>query len=103
MIIEFTWNPSKDRSNVAKHGVSFELAKLVFNDANVIIELERHVDGEERWQATGRVGEHLVLMVVHTTWDEEDIEVIRIISARKAEKHERKNYEEQRRRLLDGP
>ena len=103
MSIEFTWDLSKALSNTAKHGVSFELAKQVFCDANVVIELQQHVDGEERWQATGRVGEHLMLLVVHTTWDEGDLEIIRIISARRAEKHERIFYEEQRRRLSGGP
>lgn len=103
MKTEFSWDPAKASSNSAKHGVTFEIARLVFNDPNVVIELERHVDGEERWQATGQVGEHLMLLVVHTTWDDKDIEIVRIISARRAEKHERKIYEEQRRRLSDGP
>jgi uncharacterized protein len=103
MTVEFTWDPVKNRSNVAKHGVSFEAARQVFFDAHVLIELERYVDGEERWQATGRIGEHLILLVVHTTWDVDDIEVIRIISARRAEKHERKIYEEQRSRLSGRP
>jgi uncharacterized protein len=103
MTIEFSWDPVKATSNAGKHGVTFEIAKLVFNDPNVVIELERHVDDEERWQAVGRIGEHVMLLVVHTTWDVDDIEIIRIISARRAEKHERNIYEEQRRRLSGGP
>jgi uncharacterized protein len=103
MTTEFTWDPVKANSNVRKHGVTFELGRLVFGDPNVVIELERHVDGKERWQAIGRIGEHLILLVVHTTWDEGEIEIIRIISARRAENHERKIYEEQRRRTSGGP
>ena len=103
MTIEFTWDTVKAQTNVSKHDVPFQFATQVFFDANVVIELERHVDGEERWQATGRVGDQLMLLVVHTSWDEDEVEIIRIISARRAEKHERKIYEEQRRRLSDGP
>lgn len=103
MTIEFTWDTVKAQTNVSKHDVPFQFATQVFFDANVVIELERHVDGEERWQAIGLAGEHVLLLVVHTSWDEDEVEIIRIISARKAEKHERKIYEEQRRRLSDGP
>ena len=103
MTIEFTWDTVKAQTNVSKHDVPFQFATQVFFDANVVIELERHVDGEERWQATGRVGDQLMLLVVHTSWDEDEVEIIRIISARRAEKHEQKIYEEQRRRLSDGP
>ena len=91
----FTWDPAKANSNLAKHGVAFEDATRVFNDIDAIFELERHVDGEERWQTIGIVEGELLLLVVHTNWTENDGEVIRIISARKVEKHERRKYEKQ--------
>jgi uncharacterized DUF497 family protein len=55
--------------------------------------LERIVDGEERWQVVGMVGDFLLLLVVHTVHNADDIEVIRIISARKVEKHESRLFE----------
>jgi uncharacterized protein len=101
--VEFVWDPVKAALNERKHGVVFAQATRVFSDPHVLFELDRYVEGEERWQALGMAGEHVMLLVVHTTWDEDDIEIVRIISARRAEKHERKVYEEQLRRLSNGP
>ena len=53
------------------------------------------MDGEERWQTIGRIGGVLFLLVVHTFEEaEDDTEVIRVISARKAKKVERRQYED---------
>jgi uncharacterized DUF497 family protein len=92
MTVEFTWDPRKAQSNLRKHGISFETAILAFDDPNQINRLERHVDGEERWQLLGLVKGQLMLLVIHTMWNEGELEVIRIISARKAEKHEEADY-----------
>ena len=51
-------------------------------------------DGEERWQTLGLVGEVVVLLVAHTYHEQGEIEMIRIISARKATRQERKCYEQ---------
>ncbi len=75
--------------------MSFETAGLVFTDPFARMRQDRVVNGEPRWQAIGRVAEELVLVVAHTVRSEDDNEVIRIISARKALKQERKRYEEQ--------
>jgi len=72
--------------------VSFETATLVFSDPFVIFEPDREVDGEERWQAVGRVDEQILLLVVHTHEEHEDEETIRIISARRAAKREEEAY-----------
>ena len=53
---------------------------------------ERVVDGEERWQAIGSAGGVVVLAVAHAVSDESGVEVVRIISARKATPAERKRY-----------
>jgi len=91
------WDESKNISNRAKHGVSFELAAQVFDDPYALSVAERVVDHEERWQTIGLVGDMLVLLVVHTWRSEENDEMIRIISARKATPHERRAYEQRRK------
>jgi uncharacterized protein len=95
--IRFEWDETKNRSNQRKHGLSFEEAIRVFLDPLRISSLEQIESGEERWQTFGIVRGTLLLMVVHTTWEETDeetwIEVQRIISARPATSHERRKYE----------
>lgn len=93
-MIRIEWDPQKNRTNQVKHGVSFELAQHVFDDPNQLTVQDRNVDGEERWQTLGRVGDVLILLVAHTIREDDGIEIIRIISARKAERHERTHYEQ---------
>jgi uncharacterized protein len=90
----FSWDEAKSRGNQRKHGVSFETAKLVFEDPFHLSRQDRIEEGEQRWQTLGRVHDEL-LLVAHTYSDmAEDGEHIRIISARRATKLERKIYEE---------
>lgn len=91
--MRFEWDPGKDELNLAKHGVSFDLARRVFDDPRHLSIQDSHVSGEERWQTLGLVGGIVVLLVAHTYREEEHGEVIRIISARKATRHERQIYE----------
>lgn len=91
--MRFEWDPGKDAVNLAKHGISFELARRVFDDPRHLSIQDRHVSGEERWRTLGLVGGIVVLLVAHTYREEEHGEVIRIISARKATRHERQIYE----------
>ena len=72
----------------------FETAVEVFDDPNCVMEQDREVDGEARWQAIGRAGGVLVLIVAHTIDEEEDDEIVRIFSARKVTRRERRRYEE---------
>lgn len=91
---KFEWDPDKAASNLAKHGISFEIAVRVFADTFALTLQDRIVDGERRWQTMGLVGGFLVILVAHTVIESDDgAEVIRIISARKAEPKERKRYE----------
>ena len=92
--MRFTWDEAKNRSNLAKHKVSFATACLVFDDPHALSQLDRVVEGEQRWQTLGLIGGVVVLMVAHTYTEEGDEEVIRIISARKATSYERKKYEQ---------
>ena len=91
--MRFEWDEHKDRANRLKHGVSFEIARSVFDDPRHLSIQDRQVSGEERWQTLGLVGGVVVLPVAHTHREEGDDEVIRISSARKATNHERQCYE----------
>jgi uncharacterized protein len=92
--MRLSWDEEKNKINKAKHGVSFEVAQHVFSDPLHRSLQDRHVGGEERWQTVGKVAGVLLLLVSHT-WDIDEEEEIRIISARKATAHERNSYEEQ--------
>lgn len=99
--IVFTWDEAKNRSNRKKHKLSFETAARVFDDPFHLSVQDRVEDGEERWQTLGQVDGIMLLLVAHTVAEGEPgegsgepVEVIHIISARKAEKHERRRYEE---------
>jgi uncharacterized protein len=91
----FEWDPTKAANNLRKHGVSFETAARVFTDPYALVELDRIENGEERWQTIGVVEGVLMLMVAHTVREQDDIEVIRIISARRGNRRERRRYEEE--------
>ena len=91
---KFEWDPEKATSNLIKHGISFEIAARVFADVFALTLQDRIVDGERRWQTIGLIDGFLVVLVAHTIIDSDDeSEIIRIISARKAEPKERKRYE----------
>lgn len=90
----FSWDSTKADSNQQKHGVSFELAAKVFDDPLHVSVLERIENYEERWQTLGLVEGIVLLLVAHTVVDDDDDTKIRIISARRATKHERKVYEQ---------
>ena len=85
--LEFEWDEEKAAANWKKHGVRFETASHVFEDVNRLEYYdELHSNGEERFQVIGKVNE--ILFVVYT----ERRERIRLISARKATKTERRKY-----------
>ena len=88
------WNQAKNRDNLAKHKVSFETASLVFDDPYHLSIQDRYERGEERWKTLGLVEDTVLLLVAHTVYEGEKEEVIRIISARKATKTERRIYEQ---------
>lgn len=102
-IVRYEWDETKNLQNQQKHdGISFELAAMVFEDEHCFVGLDRIDDetGEQRWLALGAV--HLepemaaVLLVVHVYREDKDGEkIIRFISARAAEKHEIRRYQEQ--------
>jgi uncharacterized DUF497 family protein len=99
--IQFEWDEAKNLANQRKHGVSFEEARQVFLDPLSFPVLERIEDGEEHWQTFGMVDGVLLLTVVHTSREKEDTgsEVVRIISARRANRRERRRYEDEDRSI----
>jgi len=90
----FEWNDEKANINYRKHGIRFEEAALVFDDPLAISEQDRIENGELRWRTIGMVGSCLMLLVAHTVRSEhEDVEIVRIISARRVDRKERRRYE----------
>lgn len=92
--VRYDWDPQKAEANLRKHKVDFETAKSVFGDPLAItIPDDEHSDDEERWITLGLAGGSDPLLVVcHTYRDQDDEEVTRIISARKATARERRQY-----------
>ena len=77
--------------------MSFETATRTFADPYLLTRQDRIENGELRWQGIGMVDGLLVLLVAYTVGEADDgTEVLRIISARKAEPKERKRYEQDR-------
>jgi uncharacterized protein len=93
-VTRYDWDEDKNQSNYVKHGISFQTAILIFDDPNVVSEVDRIVDGEERWQSLGVIGNLMIVLVAHTWRLQDSDEIIRVISARKATPKERKRYEE---------
>lgn len=89
--LRFEWDPRKDAANVKKHGISFDEAKTVFTDefARLISDPD-HSETEDRFILLGTSIHSRLLVVCHCV---REAEFIRIISARKAGKSERKVYE----------
>jgi hypothetical protein len=91
MPIKFGWDKRKARQNLSKHRVSFTEASTVFADTlSITISDPDHSEDEERWVTIGLSNRQRLLVVVHT----EEEETVRIISARTADRLERRKYEE---------
>ena len=88
---DWNWDGTKNKRNLAKHGIDFDTAQLVFDDPFAVTRFDMNCEDEDRWQTLGMIGPALVI-VVHTVPDLNTAG--RIISARKATRHERRAYEE---------
>ncbi len=85
---QIEWDEQKNQTNIAKHGISFEFAGLLFSEHYLCQFDNRFNYGEDRWQGLGEVY-GVVLFVTYTV----RADTIRLISARKASKKERKIWE----------
>ncbi len=91
--VRFEWDPRKSRTNKAKHGVSFEEARTAFLDEYArVIPDPQHSDDEDRFVLLGLSVQLQLLVVCHCY--REAGQVIRIISARRADPTERRQYAE---------
>lgn len=101
--MRYEWDESKNHLNQQQHGgISFDLAALVFEDERCLVCLDRIDDrtGEQRWLALGMAQpapDAAILLVVAHVYreDKHGEEIIRIISAREAEKREIRRYQAQ--------
>jgi uncharacterized DUF497 family protein len=90
MSLEFEWDREKARRNVVKHEVSFEEAATVFRDPfSLTIEDPAHSKYEARFVTVGETVEQRTVVVIHTDREKS----VRIISARRATRRERRTYE----------
>jgi uncharacterized DUF497 family protein len=95
--LSFDWEPAKGRSNLKKHGVSFDEAQTVFMDEDALLRADdEHSSDEDRFVLLGLSTRLRIVLVCHCY--RQDDEVIRIISARKAAASERRQYDERRER-----
>jgi uncharacterized DUF497 family protein len=90
----FDWNPAKERANIRKHGITFRKAASIFRDPNQLsLYDDAHSGKEDRWTTLGVDDTGILRVVVHTFEQiEEDAWQIRIISARKANRAEKNQY-----------
>jgi uncharacterized DUF497 family protein len=96
--MNFQWDERKNRLNHSGHGITFEFASRVFQDNLCLIYKDRidEETGEVRWHALGSIGHLAIYLVVHVYREQDNgEEIIRIISARRAEKNEVRRYLEQ--------
>jgi uncharacterized DUF497 family protein len=89
---QFEWHKQKNKTNISKHKVGFKEASTVFGDPRAITVFDgEHSNQEDRYKTLGISAKGRLLVVIHT----ERKNVIRIINARKATKHEIKQYQEE--------
>ena len=95
--MKFEWDVKKAKANQRKHGVGFEQASNVFSDPYALsIFDDAHSDAEDRWILLGKSFNEVLLLVVHTFFDANGVELVRINSARKASKKEQRAYQQRR-------
>jgi uncharacterized protein len=90
--MKFEWDEEKRRANIEKHGIDFMDACRMFSLPMLVVYDNTCDYGEDRWIGVGMMGNHIAV-VVFTERGAEDDRTTRIISVRKALKHERENYE----------
>lgn len=87
--MRFEWDKAKNRANIRKHGLDFADAEEMFRGALILYADTREDYGEDRWLGLGLIGNRVVAISFATPGPE----TIRVISLRKADREERKEYE----------
>ena len=87
--MKFEWDEENNRSNINKHGISFQDAVYAFSDPFALSIPDNYSENEERWILLGKNVNETLTLVVHTF---RSGNVTRLISARKATKHEQSAY-----------
>ena len=92
-----TWDPAKAERNQRVHGISFEAAAEIFDDPNHVVGDNYFIesDGEQRYQIIGMTRSLVLLLVVFVDRRQPDVEVVHLISARKAVDYEESIYKDQ--------
>lgn len=86
--MQFEWDEAKNLENIRKHGIDFSDVCEVF-ESPMLTELDERFDyGEDRWLSIGFLGVGVVVIV----WTERQDNLIRIISARRANRYEREKF-----------
>lgn len=88
--VNIMWDEQKNQINIRKHGYSFADAAEIFESFMLIDLDDRYAYGENRWVGVGRLQFRVVVVI----YSEPDKNTVRIISLRKALKHEREAYEQ---------
>ena len=86
--MEYEWDPAKSEANLNKHGISFDEARYIFDGPTLTRIDDREDYGERRFISLGAISREATFVVVHT----ERGNRVRLISARKASRIERKVY-----------
>jgi len=92
-MIRFEWDAGKAESNWHKHKITFEEAAAIFGDPHILTWQDRIVDNEERWSSIGYSEDKRLIFGAYTyRIEEQEDEVVRIISARQPSPRERRLY-----------
>lgn len=90
--MRYEWDTEKEKTNLRKHGIAFQQAKVALQSGIIVVLKEDSNSGEQRYVYLGMCKKLNILVVVVAYPDEN---ITRIVSARKANKKERKFYEAQ--------
>ncbi len=92
--MQIEWDENKNRANQKKHDVSFETAREIFEDPFHISKLDHRFNYfEERWITIGSAKNQAIIVIANLFFSDDGEEIIRIISAREADRKERRSYE----------
>lgn len=91
-MLHFSWDEAKAKANLRKHKISFELASLFVLDPYHLTEFNRSVTGEDRYNTLAKIDKTIIFVVHCYRKNKYGEEIIRIISARKAETREAARY-----------